>query len=107
MLPPYLAIVVQVTSVAKSSAADFSAIWIGGGNNNWSDGTLWSTSPNYPNNIGDSTYDATINIGKVTLDRDITIQRLFINRGDPVFNTTLSGAGTLTLNEGLFYAGGL
>ena len=43
------------------------------------------------------TYDATINHGTVTLDRNITIQRLFLSSFS---STTLSGAFALTLNEG-------
>ncbi len=64
--------------LADSPAADFSAVW-NGGNGNWSDALHWNTNPNYPNNGGGITYDATINGGTVTLDRDITIQRFFFN----------------------------
>jgi hypothetical protein len=87
--------------LASTSAADFSAVW-GGGNGNWSDPLLWNTNPNYPNNTGGVTYDAVISGGSVTLDRDITIQRLFYNAGIG----TLRGASQLTLNEGMTWDGG-
>ena len=72
-----------VATLAPSTtllAADFSAIW-DGGNGNWDDPLHWNTNPNYPNNTGAVTYDATINDGNVTLDRDITIQRFFLDGG--------------------------
>jgi hypothetical protein len=82
-----------------ASSADFSAIW-DGSNGNWGDTVHWSTNPTFPNNTGAVTYDATINSGAVTLDRNITIQRFFLNHG------TLSGDFALNLNEGLNWAGG-
>jgi PEP-CTERM motif-containing protein len=84
--------------LSDSSAADFSAIW-DGGNGNWGDSVHWSTNPNYPNNTGGVTYDAAINSGNVTLDRDITIQRFFLNGG-------LSGDFALNLNESFNWTGG-
>ena len=89
--------VIALAPSSHSSAADFSAIW-DGGNGNWDDPLHWSTNPNYPNNGGGFTYNATINSGAVTLDRDIMIQRLFLNN----FKSTIYGNGSsqLTLNEG-------
>jgi hypothetical protein len=92
-------IMVALAQVTLTSAADFSAIW-DGGNGNWSDFIHWSSNPNYPNNGGGFTYDATINSGTVTLDRDITLQRLFLGNG------TLTGAFQLSLNEGVTWTGG-
>lgn len=89
-----LALVLATLLPQTVSSADFSAIW-DGGNGNWDDPLHWSTNPNYPNNAGGMTYDATINNGNVRLDRNITIQRLFFNNG------TLSGPFELTLNEGI------
>jgi fibronectin-binding autotransporter adhesin len=97
------AAVIAVTPLTNSFAADFSSVW-SGGNGNWSNGTLWSTNPNYPNNTGAVTYDATINGGTVTLDRNITIQRFFFNGN--VNSGILNGAFQLTLNEGLTWTGG-
>jgi hypothetical protein len=91
-------IVVTLAQSTPASAADFSAIW-DGGNGNWDDPLHWNTNPNYPNN-GGFTYDATINSGNVTLNRDIVIQRLFLNGGN------LLGAFELTLNEGVNWTGG-
>jgi fibronectin-binding autotransporter adhesin len=92
-------IVVTLAQVTRISAADFSAIW-DGGNGNWDDPLHWNTNPNYPNNSGGFTYDATINIGLVSLDRDITIQRLVFNNG------YLDGPFGITLNEGLDWGEG-
>jgi hypothetical protein len=89
-------IVVTLAQSTPASAADFSAIW-DGGNGNWDDPLHWNTNPNYPNNSGGVTYDATINGGNVTLDRDITIQQLIFNGG------TLSGPSELTLEEGFHW----
>jgi hypothetical protein len=96
-----LIIVTAITSVSDSFAADFSAIW-DGGNGNWDDPLHWSTNPNYPDNTGGFTYDATINHGTVSLNRDITIQRLFFDGRD----TILTGAHELTLNQGMTLTGG-
>ena len=81
-------------------AADVSATWLGG-NGNWGNATLWDTNPNFPNNgNGGFTYDATINSGTATLDRNIAIQRLFLNGGG------IDGSFNLTLNDGLSWTGG-
>ncbi len=88
-----------IATLAPSTAllaADFSAIW-DGGNGTWDDPLHWSTNPNYPDNNNGVSYDATINHGTVTLDRNITIQSLFLSGFSA---TTLSGAFSLTLNEG-------
>jgi hypothetical protein len=94
-----LVLVVATLFPQTASSADFSAIW-DGGSGNWSDPLHWNTDPNYPNNGGGFTYDATINAGSVTLDRNITIQRLYLNNG------TLSGAFELALNEGITWTAG-
>ncbi len=97
----FLVLVITTPLPQTVSAADFSAIW-DGGNGNWDAPSHWSTNPNYPNNDSGVTYDATINHGTVTLDRNITIQRLFLNGGSA---TTLSGAFSLALNEGTTVTG--
>lgn len=83
----------------NSAAADVSATWLGG-DGNWGDATQWNTNPNYPNNGNGVTYDATINSGTAALDRDITIQRFFLNGG------ALTGSFDLTLKEGLTWTAG-
>jgi len=97
-------VVVALAQVPHASAADFSAIW-DGGTGNWDDPLHWNTNPNYPNNSGGVTYDATINSGTVTLDRNIAIQRLFLN-GATTSSAVLSGPFELTLNDGLSWSGG-
>ena len=82
-----------------STDADFRADWLGG-IGNWSNGLLWSTSPAYPNNGNGVTYDAIIGGGTVTLNRDIAIQKLYLNGG------FVNGLFDLTLNEGLDWIGG-
>ena len=80
-------------------AADVSAHW-DGSNGNWSSNVKWDIAPAYPDNGNDVTYDATISNGNVTLDKDITIQRLFLNGGG------IFGSFDLTLKDGLNWAGG-
>lgn len=80
-------------------SADFSAIWLNG-SGNWSDATQWTTNPHFPNNESGVTYDATINDGAITLDSNITIQRLFLNGG------TIDGVSALTINQSLDLTGG-
>ena len=94
----------QLTASSNISAADFSPPSGMGAIGNRGDSVHWRTNPNFPNNTGGVTYDATINNGFVTLDRDITLQRLFLN-GD-FFTTRLDGAFALNLNEGLNWTGG-
>ena len=71
---------------------------------NWSNGTNWSTNPNFPNNgqpnPGD-VYDAILaNGGTITLDIPITIQKFTLSSG------TLQGPENLTLNETMLWSGG-
>ena len=102
-----LVVALVVTHFALSSngfAADFSAVW-DGATGNWGDSLHWSTNPTYPNNTGGVTYDATISSGHVTLDRDITLQRFFLNGNFTTFGM-LDGAFALNLNEGFDWAAG-
>jgi hypothetical protein len=94
-----LALVVATLLPQTVNSADFSAIW-DGGNGNWDDPLHWNTNPNYPNNGGGITYDATIHNGNIALNSDITIERFFLNGG------ALNGLGQLNLNEGLTWMGG-
>jgi hypothetical protein len=90
---------ITFAAAMSSPAADLSSHWLNG-DGNWSDAMQWDTNPAYPNNGNGVTYDATINAGDVTLDRDITIQRLFLNGG------ILDGVSELNLLEGLNWTGG-
>jgi fibronectin-binding autotransporter adhesin len=83
----------------NGACAPMSAVWLGG-NGNWSNPALWSTTPNFPNNGNGVTYDAAINSGNVALDRNITVQRLVLGGG------SLTGSFDLTLDAGLSWAGG-
>ena len=87
-----------------SWAADISAHW-NGSDGNWTNSAKWDIAPAYPNNGNGVTYDATINTGTVTLDQDITIQRLFLNQ--LIFPSVLTGDFDLTLNDGLTWSGGV
>ena len=79
------------------------AIWING-NGSWSDGTKWSSNPNFPDNgqpnSGDL-YSATLANGStITLDLPITIQNFTLSSG------TVTGANSLTVNELFSWTGG-
>jgi hypothetical protein len=102
-------VVATLAQITQASAADVSAVW-DNFNGNWGDPFHWNTNPNYPNNTGGVTYDATINGGVITLDRNITIQRLFFNssvNGIHGIYGSISGPFELTLNEGLIWTGGV
>lgn len=99
LVPCLLAIALVELAPKNSAAADVSAAWLGG-IGNWDDGTQWTTNPNYPNNGNGITYNATIASGSATLDRDITLRRLFFNGG------ALTGSFDLTLNKGLTWTAG-
>jgi hypothetical protein len=102
-------------------SADTAAAW-SGGNGNWSDGTQWSTNPQFPENAFQS-YSVSIDAGNVTLDRDINIDSLTLgslsNGGLPtldlgsgslaVTNVTFTrgvilGGGNLSVNGPLFWS---
>ena len=78
------------------SGMAIAAIWTGT-SGNWSDGTRWSTNPNFPNNGqpgANDLYDATLSNGAtITLDLPITIQRFTLTSG------TVTGANPLTANQ--------
>ena len=75
LLPVLTCVVISFIQTTEVVAADFTAIW-NGGTGNWSDPLHWNTNPNYPNNTGEVTYDATIANGFANLDVDVVIQRL-------------------------------
>jgi hypothetical protein len=107
VLRPLVSSLIFLLPIAALSA-DVSATWLGG-IGNWSNALQWDTNPNYPNN-NSVTYDATINSGAVTLNQNITIQRLFMHGGaldeTSMFSRKVGGGSTLTLNEGLTMTGG-
>jgi hypothetical protein len=73
-------------------AAQVNSTW-NGTTGNWSDFTKWSTNPLFPNNgNGGNNYNATVNGGTVTLDQDISIEKLTIGGG------TITGSSNLILN---------
>lgn len=102
-IPSYASRLLAISLIALvpsfGLSADFSATWLNG-TGNWTDATQWTTNPHFPNNGNGVTYDATINNGDVTLDTNITIQRLFLNGG------SVGGSSELTLNDGLNLTGG-
>ncbi len=82
---------------ANSAVGQTTAIWDAGATGNWSDGTLWSTDPVFPNNNG-TDYNSVINSGTVTLDQNIAIATLSGN-GGTVF---LAGSNLLTIGDNTF-----
>ena len=73
-----------------------SATWLGG-SGIWSDGSLWSTSPVFPNN-GSNNYLVTIDSGSVALDQPITVNELTF--GSPGVLPTLDlGSNTLVTRD--------
>lgn len=90
------------------------ASWLSPVGGTWTDGSKWSTNPNYPNDGMPSgfTYDATIaatgTAYGVGLSSDLTVQSFTLNSGDATF--TQSGgefdAGAVTLGAGTYNATG-
>jgi hypothetical protein len=79
-------------------SADVTSTWLGV-TGEWTDGSLWSTDPVFPEN-GALTYAATIEAPtpggfSVQLSRDLTVDSLYIR------NMALSNLGTLRLATGL------
>jgi hypothetical protein len=76
-----------------ASAADATSTW-DGSTNNWTS-NHWS-SPNFPNNgNGGLTYDAVLGSGTVTVDQDISIQKLTLTGG----TLTATSPFLLTIND--------
>ena len=61
----------------------------------WITAAKWSTNPVFPNNNSSSLYDVEIDAGQVTLNVDVSINKLTVNGG------TLTGSNNLTLNSGV------
>jgi hypothetical protein len=92
---------VTLASLHSVRAADQTAIW-DDSTNDWSNSAHWSTTL-FPNNgNGGFTYDATLNSGTITLDRDITIEKYTQNGG----TLTAVNSFTLTLNGNFAWSGG-
>src|SRR4051812_45280008 len=103
-----VALVVGMLVVARSgSAATVASTW-DGTIGNWSDVSRWNNTPAasaYPNNVGDTTYNATVwsgsnGAGYVTLDGPIIVQDLFLNAG------RIRGDYDLTVNGDLHFGYG-
>lgn len=85
--------VCAVWSTMRQAWAQESATWDGSAGL-WSDESKWDTALFPHNGNGGLTYDATVNGGTVTLDQDLTIQRLVFAGG------TIDGPFELTANTG-------
>lgn len=86
--------------LSSSAVGQTTATW-NGTTGNWSDGTLWSTDPLFPNNgNGGNNYNAVINAGTVTLNQNITIEDLTLSGG------TITGSNNLNVNSDLNWTGG-
>src|SRR5687768_7930856 len=99
------ALAAYIGAAGAARAADVvSTFNPGGGSRNWGSSASWSNSPpvnHFPNNgNGGFTYDAVVNTGSLTLDQNITIQKLNWTGGN------LFGEADLTLNELLTWSGG-
>jgi len=86
---------------AHAPAADQTATW-NGTIGNWTDVTRWSTNPLFPNNgNGGFTFDAVQNAGTVTVNQNITIEKLTMSGG-----TNAAAGFTLTANDLFTWTGG-
>ncbi len=91
--PPRSVIVALVLAagglVPLSAMGQTSATWVNPVSGNWTDPTLWSTNPVFPNN-GGTTYnvfiDQTGSPYDVSLDQDITITDLHLTSADAILD---------------------
>lgn len=93
-----IASAIWIALAAVANAATLST-W-DGTTGNWTQATRWSTNPVFPNNNGPNAYDAQIAAGAVTLDQNITINRLQLSGG------VIEGNSALTAAEGIAWTGG-
>src|SRR5579872_146230 len=75
--------------------ADTTATWLSETNGNWTNASLWSTSPNYPNNgtPAGQNYDAVINATggssyTLKLNSDVSLNNITINSADAIVDQT-------------------
>src|SRR6266404_4430298 len=93
-----------------ANAQTVDAMWLGG-SGNWSDATLWSTNPNFPNN-GSQHYSVTIQGGSIALDQTIVIDDLILGASGlptlPDLDLTSSTivTNTFTLKSGMVVGAG-
>jgi hypothetical protein len=98
---PATVALLAVLLAAPATSAQIVATWTGA-TGNWTDPTLWSTNPNYPNNGSPpgTTYNVVITGGgTVTLDAPIVVDQLLYRAG------SIAGPNSLTLNAPLTWAG--
>jgi hypothetical protein len=94
-----------LATASQAFGADVISTW-NGSTGNWSEAARWS-SANFPNNgNGGLTYDAVINAGTVTLDRDITIEALTLGGLATTLTQAATNNFTLTLNDLFTWTGG-
>jgi hypothetical protein len=99
---------VMGTKTSPALAAATVASWVSPVSGSWTDPSKWSTAPNYPDNNGGATYDATIAANgspyTVTLGTSVTIHILNLNSVDATFNQTdgtLSATSDIRLGNGV------
>jgi len=100
---------------AMWARADTTATWMSETSADWTDTSMWSNSPSYPNNGSPANvnYQAIINaVGgnpyTVTLDSDVNLNDLTIDSADATLDQT-SGtlqAGTVNINNGTYQMDG-
>lgn len=89
------------TTASSPASAQFNCTYQGGVND-WSTAAAWNTDCNgtFPNNSGSDTYNATVNIGTVSLDQAITVQDLNLTNGAIGGNQQLTVVGVATFSSG-------
>jgi hypothetical protein len=97
---PFLATLAAAFLMPADADGQTAAAW-NGTNGNWSDAARWSTNPAFPDNAGPTTYAVTVGSGFVTLDRDITVQRLSLGGPAVIYGPDAGGPFTLRAESGI------
>src|SRR4051794_38842007 len=98
----FVAVAANAAALTRAISAQTLASWLTPVDGSWTDGSRWSTNPNFPS----GNYDATINaIGTpymVSLPTSITINNFTLDSTDATLlqTATLTTNGTASINSG-------
>src|SRR3954470_8664976 len=99
--------VITIVATDRLSAQTVTASWLSPVSGNWTDGTQWTSSPDYPSNNGTTNYNAAITpVGSpytIELSDPVNLGTVTMSSGDATLN--IGPGGTLNLSTRLSVAG--